>query len=62
MPLYEYRCPKCGQDFEKLARASEADKPVKCPNCGEEGAERQVSLFGGLFGGCGSPSGGFGGG
>ncbi len=61
MPLYEYRCPKCGELFEKLVRASEADRSVCCPKCGEEGAERRVSLFGGLFGGCG-PSGGSSGG
>jgi putative FmdB family regulatory protein len=33
MPLYEYRCKKCGHLFEKIQKFS--DKPVKkCPECG----------------------------
>jgi len=33
MPTYEYRCKKCGHEFERLQRFSE--KPVsKCPECG----------------------------
>lgn len=61
MPLYEYKCRKCGEQFEKLVRASDTDKPVTCPYCGEEDTERKVSVFGSLFG-CGSSSGFSGGG
>ncbi len=33
MPLYEYKCKKCGQLFERIQKFS--DKPVKkCPKCG----------------------------
>jgi putative FmdB family regulatory protein len=33
MPLYEYRCKKCGHLFERIQKFS--DKPVrKCPECG----------------------------
>lgn len=33
MPLYEYRCKKCGHIFEKIQKFS--DKLVKkCPECG----------------------------
>jgi len=33
MPLYEYRCKKCGHLFEKIQKFS--DKLVKkCPECG----------------------------
>jgi putative FmdB family regulatory protein len=33
MPLYEYKCKKCGHRFEKIVKFS--DKPVKkCPECG----------------------------
>lgn len=33
MPLYEYKCKKCGHRFEKIQKFS--DKPVKkCPECG----------------------------
>ena len=33
MPLYEYKCKKCGHIFEKIQKFS--DKPIsKCPECG----------------------------
>jgi putative FmdB family regulatory protein len=33
MPLYEYRCKKCGHCFEKIRKFS--DKQLrKCPECG----------------------------
>jgi len=39
MPLYEYRCKKCGHTFEKIQKFS--DKPIKkCPECG--GAVEQI--------------------
>lgn len=39
MPLYEYKCKKCGHRFEKIQKFS--DPPVKkCPECG--GAVEQV--------------------
>ena len=39
MPLYEYKCKKCGHRFEKIQKFS--DKPIKkCPECG--GAVEQV--------------------
>ena len=41
MPLYNYKCTKCGHEFEGIARYSEsATKP--CPEC-EQIAEKQVS-------------------
>ena len=43
MPLYEYVCPRCNAEFEKLqpmAQAGDAD----CPNC-EAPANRVVSLM-----------------
>lgn len=44
MPIYEYRCPKCGIDFELVRPMSEMGKPTSCPECGAE-AERLVSTF-----------------
>ncbi len=39
MPLYEYKCKKCGHRFEKILKFS--DKPMKkCPDCG--GAVEQL--------------------
>jgi putative FmdB family regulatory protein len=58
MPLYEYRCAKCGRRFEKLRKFIDREKPAECPDCRSEEAELQVSGF--ATGGCG-PGGGRGG-
>ncbi len=41
MPLYEYKCNACGNDFEELV-FSEPEK-VKCPTCGSTDTRRLVS-------------------
>ena len=41
MPLYEYKCVKCGHRFEKIERLT-APVTQKCPKCGKK-AERQLS-------------------
>jgi putative FmdB family regulatory protein len=33
MPIYEYRCDACGNEFEEMQKFSDA--PIdKCPTCG----------------------------
>ncbi|HEX8213647.1 MAG TPA: zinc ribbon domain-containing protein [Longimicrobium sp.] len=47
MPTYDYRCPQCGNDFEKFQKMS--DEPVAdCPECGTA-AERRLSGGAGLL-------------
>ena len=41
MPLYEYKCVKCGHRFEKIESVS-ASTTKKCPKCGAK-AERMAS-------------------
>jgi putative FmdB family regulatory protein len=42
MPTYEYGCKKCGNQFEKVQKMSDA--PVaKCPACGSDETERLIS-------------------
>lgn len=41
MPLYEYKCVKCGHRFEKIESLSASDTK-KCPKCGAK-AERQIA-------------------
>ena len=41
MPIYEYRCPECGHDFDKIMKFG-ADAPP-CPECGHEKTEKKVS-------------------
>ena len=44
MPLYEYQCPKCGEQFEEIVPFSRADEVV-CEKCGYEKPERLMSTF-----------------
>lgn len=46
MPIYEYRCPKCGERFEKFIRSANAQQEAVCPRCGNMEVEKIVSLFG----------------
>ncbi|MFY9725771.1 MAG: zinc ribbon domain-containing protein [Bryobacteraceae bacterium] len=58
MPLYEYRCQKCGKTFEMLRRMHDADSDLECPECQSEEVERLLSRF--ASGGCtATGSGGF---
>jgi putative FmdB family regulatory protein len=41
LPLYEYKCVKCGHRFEKIEPVS-ASEIKKCPECGAR-AERQLA-------------------
>ena len=51
MPIYEYKCQKCGNHFE--TRQSVSDEPLKvCDKCGGE-LEKQWSLSGFQFKGAG---------
>jgi putative FmdB family regulatory protein len=57
MPLYEYRCEKCGKRFEELVMNSL--EKVSCPDCESDDVEREFSIFASSASGC-APSGGFG--
>jgi putative FmdB family regulatory protein len=41
MPIFDYTCNGCANEFEALVRG--ATTPV-CPNCGSEDLERKVSF------------------
>lgn len=53
MPLYDYRCPHCSTEFERLVRFSKADE-VACPSCGHTYAQRRLSKIAALRSGEGS--------
>jgi putative FmdB family regulatory protein len=45
MPIYEYRCGKCGKEHEVLQKASEP--PLrKCPACGKPALQKLLSAAG----------------
>lgn len=46
MPIYEYRCKECGEEFEKFVRSMTAEEEVVCPSCGSPQVEKKISLFG----------------
>ena len=42
MPIYEYRCPDCGHQFEAIQKMS--DDPISvCPECGKEQVKKLIS-------------------
>lgn len=43
MPIYEFTCDDCGQEFEQLI-ASMGDK-APCPNCESKNVSRKFSTF-----------------
>jgi putative FmdB family regulatory protein len=51
LPLYEYKCVKCGNKYEKIEGFS-APETQKCPKCKGK-AERQISAAGIQFKGSG---------
>jgi len=43
MPIYEYTCNDCCEEFEKLVFASTV---VLCPKCASENIKKRMSTFG----------------
>ncbi|MGD8228665.1 MAG: zinc ribbon domain-containing protein [Desulfobacteraceae bacterium] len=41
MPIYEYKCTKCNEEFECLVFRS--DESVSCPECNDDCVERLMS-------------------
>jgi putative FmdB family regulatory protein len=44
MPIYEYICKKCGNEFEVLV--FNKDEKPGCPECGAKNPTRKMSSFG----------------
>lgn len=43
MPIYEYLCNKCGNEFEKLVFGNQQ---VACPRCSSAEIKKKFSVFG----------------
>jgi len=44
MPIFEYKCLKCGKKIEFLETGSNKQKKI-CPHCGSKKLEKQLSSF-----------------
>ena len=45
MPIYEYRCRKCGKRFSVLTLRVGARVTPRCERCGSQAADRLMSRF-----------------
>lgn len=52
MPIYEYKCKACGNDFEKLVSFSSKDK-ITCPKCASDLVAKKISMVASGKSGCG---------
>ena len=45
MPIYEYRCAKCGQAFERIfgSHKKMTESKIACPNCTSKRVKRLMS-------------------
>jgi putative FmdB family regulatory protein len=48
MPIYSFRCRKCGKEYDALLKKSGEVAP--CPACGDQHPDKLFSLFTALFG------------
>lgn len=44
MPIFEFQCRKCSEEFERVVFESDADS-VTCPQCGSTDTKKQFSVF-----------------
>ncbi|UCC61119.1 MAG: zinc ribbon domain-containing protein [Dehalococcoidia bacterium] len=45
MPIYQYKCEKCGYEFDLRRSLSEDDSEITCPQCGDLHPRRVFSTF-----------------
>ena len=53
MPIYEYECKKCGNEFDALVSMNAKDNPC-CPKCDSKKIKKKMSMTASGKGGCSS--------
>lgn len=53
MPIYEYQCQECGNEFEALVSMNASENPA-CPKCDAKKVRKKMSVIASNKGGCGS--------
>lgn len=51
MPIYEFICEECFEEFEKLVSFSQSEIEINCPTCGSELIRKKISSFAAVAGG-----------
>jgi putative FmdB family regulatory protein len=54
MPIYEFQCQKCKNEFEVLFRSGDEKLKIVCPACKSGKARKMMSAFAGGKSGCNS--------
>jgi putative FmdB family regulatory protein len=44
MPLFEYKCEKCEEKFERLLKHDERENPQRCPKCNAKHCKKMISV------------------
>jgi putative FmdB family regulatory protein len=50
MPIYEYNCRDCGENFEKMIRFSDQYLIPTCPNCKNQNTQKKISTVASIGG------------
>lgn len=45
MPIYEYICLECSNDFSVLQNMSASEKDTTCSKCGSNNVKKKLSVF-----------------
>lgn len=45
MPIYEYICQTCKEEFEAIRSISQKDAAIACETCGSGDVKRKLALF-----------------
>lgn len=45
MPIYEFRCEDCGEEFETLLKSRSETETVNCKSCGSPRVKRLMSTI-----------------
>lgn len=45
MPIYEYQCARCGNEFESFIWSAKDQETLACPKCGATDVRKLLSSF-----------------
>ncbi|MBI5195075.1 MAG: zinc ribbon domain-containing protein [Nitrospirae bacterium] len=46
MPIFEYHCQECKEEFEKLVSNANKTIEILCPKCSSKNVKKKFSVFG----------------